>query len=127
MFRDKAIASQIKGAHTVEGVQIEPTLRLALPKPEVVGVLGGTSGDGHIVCLRDNFLTSTPLSTSTTVSQPVGLAIESDVIGDVEPRELPRVLIVQPWVGCLQLLAFRGDKLLENSIFVAKTVTRLVA
>jgi hypothetical protein len=80
-----------------------------------------------------------PEGAASSVFEPLGVTIEPDIIDDVEPRKFPGVLVDEPRVRGLkvmledariiiaethlQLIAFGGDELLENTVFVPETVT----
>jgi len=71
---------------TVERVQIKSSLWLTLPQPQVVGRLSSIPGNHHVVCDSQNFLTSCPLGTPSTIAQSLGVAIEANVISDIKTR-----------------------------------------
>ena len=43
------------------------------------------------------------------------MPVEADLVGDVRARELPRVIVLEPRVGRLELRAVGRDELLEDT------------
>ena len=50
------------------------------------------------------------------------MAIEADVVRDVEAGELPRVVVLEPGVRRLELRALGRDELLEDAVLVPEAV-----
>lgn len=73
---------------SVERVEIESTLGLGFPKPQVVSGLGVASGDHNVVRDGQDLLSASPASTSGAIVQTIRLTIEANIIGDVKTRKL---------------------------------------
>ena len=86
---------------TVKGVEIEPTLRLALPETEVVRVLGVISRNHSVVRDSQHLLSAAPDGLHAV--QALRVAVEPHFVRDIRARELPGVIVLQPRIGCLQL------------------------
>ena len=124
---------------TIERVQIESSLGFALPEPQVVGTLGSIARNHDIVCHGQHFLATMPEGAASSIFEPFSVAVEPDVINNVNPRKFPGVLVDEPGVRSLeriwecarviksethlQLFAFGRDELLENTVFVSEAVT----
>ncbi|KAJ7790393.1 hypothetical protein B0H14DRAFT_2626050 [Mycena olivaceomarginata] len=79
-----------------------------------------------------------PHRTRRAVIQPARVPVEAHLVRDVEPRQLPRVLVVEPWVGGLhahqkseiileggthlKLVACGRDQLLEDPVLIPQPV-----
>ncbi len=83
---------------TIEGVQIETSLRLALPEPQIVRGLSTITWHHYIVRNGKNFLTTCPRCLSGTFFEPLGVPIETHIVGNIKAWQLPRVLVIKPRV-----------------------------
>ena len=98
---------------TIEALQVETTLRLALPQTQVVGVLGGITRNHDIVRDSKDFLSTAPHGLHAV--EPLRVAVEAHIVSNVRTRKLPRVVVLEPRVGRLKLAAVRRDQLLEDT------------
>ena len=98
---------------TIEALQVETTLRLALPQTQVVRRLGVVSGDHGVVRHRDDFLAALPDRLHAV--NALCMTVETDLIRDIRACELPRVVVLEPRVGRLKLAAVGRDQLLEDT------------
>lgn len=102
----------------VEALQIEASLGLRIPHPDVVTtngrqhskpileepgsrVLGIVSWDWNIVSNGEDLLSTTP-DTAAAI-HALGVTAESDLNGHVGAGNLPRVGIVEPWIRARKL------------------------
>lgn len=90
----------------VEAGEIKATGGLAAPETDVVAVLGAVSGDGDVVGNRLDTLARDPAVArdSILVLSGLDMASESDLDRDIETRQLPWVIKVQPVVRVLCLI-----------------------
>ena len=87
--------------HTIERIQIKPSLRLAFPKPQVVRRCRVVPRNHDVVRDSKHLLAAVPHRAARAVDQAVRASVEADVVSDVETRELPGVLVVEPRIGRL--------------------------
>ena len=98
---------------TIEALQVETTLRLALPQTQVVCGLGVVSGDHGVVRHRDDFLASLPDRLHAV--DALCMTVETDLVRDIRTLDLPRIVLLEPRVGRLKLAAVGRDQLLEDT------------
>ena len=89
---------------TIEGIQIESSLGLAFPEPQVVGTLGSIAWNHDIVCHGQHFLATMPKAAASSIVEPFGVAIEPDIIRNINPRKFPGVLVDEPGVRSLEIM-----------------------
>jgi hypothetical protein len=73
---------------TIERIQIKPSLRLTLPKPQVIRRLGIAPRNHDVVCHSQNLLSTKPDSSPAPVLEALGGAVEADFVAYVETGEL---------------------------------------
>lgn len=73
---------------TIERVEIKAALGLTLPKTQIVSRLGVASRNHDIVRDSQNLLPTVPVCLRRTVVQAVSLAIEANLVRDVQTRKL---------------------------------------
>ena len=94
----------INKPRTIERVQIESSLGLAFPEPQVIGAPGSIARNHDVVCHGQYFLATMPEGAASSIFEPFGVTIEPDVIDDVDPRKFPGVLVDEPGVRGLKVI-----------------------
>lgn len=89
------------GTPTIKRVQVEPPLGLTLPQPQIIGILSVIPGNNHVVSDSENFLTTTP--DGFAFFDAFGVPVEANLVGNIKSRQLPRVIVLEPRIWCLQL------------------------
>lgn len=77
--------------------------------------------DHHVIGDGKDFLPSTP--DGLVVLNALSMTVETDLDRDISTRKLPGIRVIQPRVRSLQLRPVRRNELLEDTVFVAKSVT----
>ena len=112
-----------RSRRTIKALKIKTTLRFALPKTEVVRAPGSVPGNHHVISNSEYLLPTTPRRAASALAPSLGIPIKSDLVGDVQARELPRVLVLEPGIRCLELRSVIGlDELLENAVLVTEAI-----
>ena len=106
----------------VEGVEVELVAGSASPEAQIVGVVGVVAWDGRVIGLSHHDLAIDPVSAlDAMLLVLVDAAVEAHGVDDVTALDLPRVPILEPEVGDLNLAAVL-DHLLEDAVVVPDAV-----
>lgn len=106
----------------VESIEVEVRARARFPKTQVVGVIRVEAGDGSIVGHGEDLLAALPLgSLGVAILVLLRGTVETNLIRDVLALNLPRVAVVQPKIGNLDLVTIL-NLLLKDAVVVSNTV-----
>lgn len=87
----------------IERVEVKALDGLGRPETQVGSVFGRESRNWDIVRNGQAFHATRPYG-AVGVGHGLDVAVEAHRVGDVQARDLPGVLAVQPWVRSLELL-----------------------